>query len=69
MSIRIHHIENAPPALLDYVFFGSLIGVVVAFVIVFHFSRKAQPDRKNRDQRGSKSKRSVRFQLELVCEA
>jgi hypothetical protein len=41
MSIRIHHIENAPPALLDYMIYGSLIGVVIAFVIVFHVQQEA----------------------------
>ncbi|CAB1369042.1 hypothetical protein [Denitratisoma oestradiolicum] len=60
MSIRIHHIENAPPALLDYMIYGSLIGIVIAFVIVFHFSRKPQPCQKNSNQRENKRKRSVR---------
>lgn len=60
MSIRIHHIENAPPALLDYMMYGSLIGIVVALVIVFHFSRKPQPGQKNSNQRASKRNRSVR---------
>lgn len=60
MSIRIHHIENAPPALLDYVFYGSLVGVVVAIIVGLHFSSKPQPGQKNRNQRRSKSKRSAR---------
>ncbi len=60
MSIRIHHIENAPPALLDYMMYGSLIGVVVAFVIVFHFSRKPRPNQKNSIQRASRRKRNAK---------
>ncbi|MCK9285472.1 MAG: hypothetical protein M0P39_14455 [Rhodocyclaceae bacterium] len=60
MSIRIHHIENAPPALLDYMIYGSLIGVVIAFVIVFHVSRKPQSGQKNRNQRENKRRRSAR---------
>jgi len=60
MSIRIDHIEDAPPALLDYVFFGSLIAIVVAFIIVFHLSRKSPPSRKIRNQREQKRKRSIR---------
>ncbi len=60
MSIRIHHIENAPPALLDYVFYGSLIAIVIAFIIVFRFSRKPQPGQKIHSQRESKRKRSIR---------
>lgn len=60
MSIRIHHIENAPPALLDYVFYGCLIGVVIAFVIVFYCGRKPQPGQKNRNQRENRRKRSIR---------
>lgn len=60
MSIRIRHIENAPPALLDYVFYGSLIGVVVAFVIVFHFGKKTRSDQKNINQGGSRRKRSTK---------
>jgi hypothetical protein len=48
MSIQIHHIENAPPALLDYMFYGSLIAFVVAFIIVFHVSRKLRPGGKIR---------------------
>ena len=51
MSIRLHHIENAPPALLDYMIHSSRIGVVIAFVIVFHYSRKPRPDQKNSIQR------------------
>lgn len=60
MSIRIHHIENAPPALLDFVFYGSLVGVVAALVIVFYFGRKTRPDQKNSSQRASRRKRSVK---------
>lgn len=60
MSIRIHHIENAPTALLDYMMYGSLIGVAVAFVIVFHFSRKPRPDRNNCNQRASRRKRNAK---------
>lgn len=60
MSIRIHHIENAPPALLDYMMYGSLIGVVIAVVIVFHISRKPRPDQNNRYQRTSRRKRSAK---------
>jgi hypothetical protein len=60
MSIRIHHIENAPPALLDYVFYGCLIGIVVAFVIVFHFSRKPRSDSKNIIQRGRRRRQNTK---------
>lgn len=60
MSISIHHIENAPPALLDYVFYGCLIAVVIAFVIVFYCDKKLQPGQKNRSQREKKRKRSIR---------
>jgi|JI6StandDraft_1071083.scaffolds.fasta_scaffold760965_2 hypothetical protein len=60
MSIRIHHIENAPPALLDYVFYGSLIAFVVAFIIVFHVSRKPRPGEKNPSQRKAERKRGFR---------
>lgn len=60
MSIRIHHIENAPPVVLDFVFYGSLIAIVIAFIIVFRFSRKPQPGQKIRNQRESKRKRSIR---------
>ncbi len=60
MSIRIHHIENVPPALLDYVFYGCLIAIVVAFIIVFPYSRKPPPGQKNHNQRDSKRKRSIR---------
>lgn len=60
MSIRIHHIENAPPALLDYMMYGSLIGVFIAFVIVFHISRRPQPGQKLHNQRENKRKRSTR---------
>lgn len=60
MSIRIHHIENAPPALLDYMMYGSLIAIIVAFIIVFHFSRKPQSGQKIRKQRENKRKRSIR---------
>ena len=60
MSIRIHHIENAPPALLDYMIYGSLIGVVIAFVIVFQYSRKPRPDQKSSIQRASRRKRNAK---------
>ena len=60
MSIRIHHIEHAPPALLDYRMYGSLVGIVVACVIVFHVSRKPRPDQNNRNQRASRRKRNVK---------
>lgn len=61
MSIRIHHIENAPPALLDYVFYGSLIVVVVASVIAFHFDRKSRADRKTSNRRLNGHKRSGKW--------
>jgi hypothetical protein len=60
MSIRIHHIENAPPALFDYVFYGSLITIIIAFIIVFRFNRKPQLGQKIRNQRERKRKRSIR---------
>lgn len=60
MSIRIHHIENAPPALLDYMIYGGVIGIVIAFVIVFYFSRKPRPNQKNSIQRASRCKRNVK---------
>ena len=60
MSIRIHHIENAPPALLDYMIYGSLIGVVIAFGIVIHDSRRTRPDQKSSIQRASRRKRNAK---------
>jgi hypothetical protein len=60
MSIRIHAIENAPPALLDYVFFGSLVATVIAFVIVFRFGKKSQSGPKSRNPREGKRRRAIR---------
>lgn len=60
MSIRIHAIENAPPALLDYVFFSSLVATAIGLIIYFFFGRKSQPGQKNHNPHKGKRKRTNR---------